>query len=152
MDKIRQWWYLVAGAIAALIPILVQLNVLSGRSAESGGLLLESLSSLIGGGAAITAGAVLSKQRKQGLPELVKQAPIDLVVNNIPVVYQQMAQAEANVQKMKDVAADVLGGLTGGLIGGMTATPTPFVPDHNANQALATEQSLANSALSHITR
>lgn len=108
MAKVRQWWYLIAGAIAAIIPILVQLGVIGSDQARSGGVLMESLSSLIGGGAAITAGAILSKQRKEGT---IDRSPIDLVISNIPVVYEQAMRAEANVRKMQSVANDVLGTL-----------------------------------------
>lgn len=131
MAKARQWWYLIAGAIAAIIPILVQLGVIGSEQARSGGVLIESLSSLIGGGAAITAGAILSKQRKEGT---VDRSPIDLVISNIPVVYEQAMRAEANVRKMQSVANDVLGGLV---------APPLAQPDSD---------SLANAALKDINQ
>lgn len=131
MAKVRQWWYLIAGAIAALIPILVQIGVIGTDQARSGGVLLETLSSLIGGAGALTAGTILSKQRKNGT---VDQSPIDLVINNIPVVYEQALRAEANVKKMQSVANDVLGGL-----------PTSLAPP-------SADGSLANAAMKDITQ
>ena len=132
MAKTRQWWYLIAGAIAAIIPILVQLGVIGSEQARSGGVLLESLSSLLGGGAAITAGAILSKQRKEGT---IDRSPIDLVISNIPVVYEQAMRAEANVRKMQSVANDVLGIL---------------IPP-NVSQP-GSDQSLANTVLKDINQ
>ena len=136
MAKVRQWWYLIAGAIAALIPILVQLGVIGSETAKSSGFVLESLGSLIGGGAALTAGAVLSKQRKNGT---VDQSPIDLVINNIPVVYEQALRAEANVKKMQSVANDVLGGLPNSL-------------NQAATNAVNTAEGLAGEVLKDINQ
>lgn len=138
MTKVRQWWYLIAGAIAAIIPILVQLGVLGSEQARSSGVLIETLSSLIGGAGALTAGTILSKQRKQGNVDL---SPIDLVVNNIPVVYEQAVRAEANVRKMQNVANDVLNGI------GLSLPNLPGLP--NLNQP-SDEQSLADAVLRDI--
>jgi len=128
MAKVRQWWYLIAGAIAALIPVLVQLGVIGSDQARSGGVLIETLSSLIGGAGALTAGTILSKQRKNGT---VDQSPIDLVINNIPVVYEQAMRAEANVKKIQDVANDVLGGITG------MRLPNPIATQNDVSLAAA---------------
>ena len=108
MAKVRQWWYLIAGAIAAFIPIAVQLGWIGADVARSGSMLIEQLGSLLGAGAAITAGAVLSRQRRDGTLEQL--SPIDQVVTNIPIVYEQNKIAAANVKKMQDVANDVFGG------------------------------------------
>ena len=141
MSKVRQWWYLIAGAIAAIIPILVQLGVIGSDQARSGSVLIETLSSLIGGAGALTAGTILSKQRKQGNVDL---SPIDLVVNNIPVVYEQAVRAEANVRKMQNVANDVLNGI------GLSLPNLPNLPGlPNLNQS-SDEQSLADAVLREI--
>lgn len=137
MAKVRQWWYLIAGAIAALIPILVQLGLIGSDTAQSSGFVIESIGSLLGGGAALTAGAILSKQRKSGT---VDQSPIDLVVTNIPVVYEQAVRAEANVRKMQSVANDVFGGLS----------TTPFA--QTASNAANAVESLAGQVMKDISQ
>lgn len=121
----RKWLYLIGGLVAAITPILVQLNILSGHQAENTTTLFETLSSLLGGGAALTAGAVLSKQQKAGLPELVNKSPVDLVVDSIPVVLQQAQDAQANVDKMRQAAEQALGQLTN--LAGVTPFSLPNI-------------------------
>lgn len=110
----RRWFYLVSGVIAALVPIGLQLGLFDTGQSENATTLIATIGSLLGGGAAITAGAVTHKQIKDGLhdePESVNAT--DLVLDNIPKVLDEAATAQANVEKMRQVTDDLLNGVTG---------------------------------------
>ena len=111
----RRWFYLVSGVIAALVPIGLQLGLFDTGQSESATTLIATVVSMLGGGAAITAGAVTHRQIKDGLhdePEEPMNAT-DLVLDNIPRVLGEAANAQANVEKMRQVTDDLLNGVTG---------------------------------------
>lgn len=108
MTKVRQYFYLVSGAIAGIIPILVALGGLSSDKAQSITELITMIGSLLGGGAAATAGVILSKQRKGGV---LDSSPVDLVIDNIPVVVKKASDAAADLDRLRSATADALGNL-----------------------------------------
>lgn len=111
MTKIRTYFYLISGVIAALLPILTALKVIDTGQAGSITTLITSLSSLLGGGAALTAGAILSKQRKDGTVTDVPESAIDVIAANVPVVVQQAEQARNDLGRLRDVFAGAAGEL-----------------------------------------
>lgn len=108
MTKIRQYFYLAAGAIAGIIPILVALGGLSSDQATSLQELLTQIGSLLGGGAAVTAGVVLHNQRKTGVVDV---NPVDIVIENIPTVVKRAKDAAADLDRIRATASGALGNL-----------------------------------------
>jgi len=96
---IRKWWYIISGVVAAVMPILYQSGILNAGQAVVGGA--------VGGVGALTAGAVTHRQQKEGLhdPPL---SPIDQITQAIPQVLDQAAQAQANVNMLRQVTGDFL--------------------------------------------
>jgi hypothetical protein len=109
MTKIRQNYYLISGAIAGLLPVLAFLKVLSSEQAVNLASLVDNFGSLIGAGAAVTAGAILNKQRKDGVVGAPEVSPVDQVINNIPKVVEAAAQAQADLDRLKGAAVDAIG-------------------------------------------
>jgi hypothetical protein len=103
---IRKWWYIISGVLAAVMPILYQSGILDAGQAVVGGA--------VGGVGAITAGAVTHRQQKEGLhdPPL---SPIDAITQAIPQVLDQAAQAQANVNSLRQVTGDFLSATTGSI-------------------------------------
>lgn len=109
MTKIRQYFYLVSGAIAGLLPLLVALGGVNGSQASSLTEILTNLGSLIGAGGAVTAGVIVAKQRNNGTLDAPAVSPLDQVLNNIPVVVQNATNAVAELDRLKQIAGDTLG-------------------------------------------
>jgi hypothetical protein len=108
----RRWFYLVSGVVAALVPIGLQLGLFDTGQSESATTLIATVVSMLGGGAAITAGAVTHKQIKDGLhDESEPMNATDLVLDNIPRVLDEAATAQANVEKMRQVTDDLFNGV-----------------------------------------
>jgi hypothetical protein len=95
----RQWFYILSGLLATVLPTLSAAGVLPPEAGVGGGV--------VGGAGALTAGAVVSKQRRDGLHDEVD--PIDQIQAAIPEVLAQAAQANANVDKLREVTGDLLG-------------------------------------------
>lgn len=108
MSKLRQYFYLFAGAVAGFIPLLVAFGGLGADSASNVTEILTQIGSLIGAGAAGTAGVVLSKQRKGGV---LDASAVDLVIDNIPLVVKKASEAAADLDRLRSVTADALGSL-----------------------------------------
>ncbi|ASR77116.1 holin [Mycobacterium phage MyraDee] len=109
MTKIRQNYYLISGAIAGILPLLAFLKVLSSEQAVNLASLVDNVGSLIGAGAAVTAGAILNRQRKDGTVDAPEVSALDQVIANIPVVVQEANDAVARLDRLKQAAGESLG-------------------------------------------
>jgi hypothetical protein len=88
----RQWFYVLSGLLATVLPILAQTGVLPPEAGLGG---------VIGGAGALTAGAVVSKQRKDGLHDEVD--PIDQIQAASQTILQEQAQANATADRLRQV-------------------------------------------------
>lgn len=111
MTKVRQYFYLVSGALAGLLPILMVLNVVNSDQAVSLTQAVTALGGLIGAGGALTAGVVVGKQVKTGALDAPEVSAVDQAISAIPVVVQQAADAKANLEKLRQVATDAIGSI-----------------------------------------
>jgi hypothetical protein len=110
----RQWLYTITGLLAAVVPILVNLGVLDSGQGDSSATLITSLVALLGGGGALTAAHHTRIQIKDGVHDPAL-SPIDQIQEAIPAVMSQAAEAQANVDKMRQVAGDFLSASTAGV-------------------------------------
>jgi hypothetical protein len=88
----RQWFYVLSGLLATVLPVLAQAGVLPPEA---------SLGGVIGGAGALTAGAVVSKQRREGLHDEVD--PIDQVIAASQQILEEQQTANANADKLRQV-------------------------------------------------
>jgi hypothetical protein len=128
----RKWLYLVTGLLAAIVPILVQTGLLDSGQGDSSATLITSLVALLGGGGALTAAHHTNQQIKAGVHDPAL-SPIDAIQEAIPQVLNQAAEAQANVDKLRQVTGDLLTAATGSV-----PVLGPVVADANslAQQAL----------------
>ena len=110
----RKWLYLFTGLIASIVPILVQTGLLDPGQGDSSATLITSLVALLGGGTALTAAHHTNQQIKDGVHDPAL-SPIDQISEAIPQVLSQAAEAQANVDKMRQVAGDFLTASTAGI-------------------------------------
>ena len=110
----RQWLYTITGLLAAIVPILVQTGLLDSGQGDSSATLITSLVALVGGGGALTAAHHTRVQIKDGVHDPAL-SPIDQISEAIPQVLTQAAEAQANVDKMRQVAGDFLTASTAGV-------------------------------------
>lgn len=108
--KMRQNFYLLTGLIAAVIPILVAVGVIDTGQGESTNQIMLSLASLLGAGGAATAAKHVNVQIKEGLhdPPL---APVDQIMEALPKVLANQAQANADVDKLREAAGQLATGI-----------------------------------------
>lgn len=111
----RRWFYLIAGLVAAAIPIFMQLGVIP---QDQGDTWLAAVGSLAGGGAALTAAHHTNQQVKSGMHDPPLD-PVDTVLQAIPQVMEQQQQAAANVEKLRQAAGTLLVGDTVGQVDNM---------------------------------
>lgn len=109
MTKIRQYFYLLAGVVAGLLPLLSAFGAITADQAVSITDLFNNAGSLLGGTAAVTAGVILSRQRKDGTVDSPELSAVEQAVNAIPVVVQKAADAAADLERLKQAAADAIG-------------------------------------------
>jgi hypothetical protein len=88
----RQWFYVISGLLATVLPTLSATGVLPPEA---------SLGGVVGGVGALTAGAVVGKQRKDGLHDEVD--PIDQVISATQEILQEQQEANANAEKLRQV-------------------------------------------------
>jgi hypothetical protein len=90
----RQWFYIVSGLLATVLPILSSAGVLPPEA---------SLGGVVGGAGALTAGAVVSRQRRDGLHDEVD--PIDQVIAASQEILEAQQTANVNAEKLRQVMA-----------------------------------------------
>jgi hypothetical protein len=108
----RKWLYLITGLFASIVPILVQTGLLDSGQGDSSATLITSLVALLGGGGALTAAHHTNQQIKDGVHDPAL-SPIDQIQEAIPQVLSQAADAQANVDKLRQVTGDFLNMATG---------------------------------------
>ncbi|MDO3068424.1 hypothetical protein P5W11_09395 [Mycobacteroides abscessus subsp. bolletii] len=111
-DKIRQYYYLFSGLVGAVVPILITFGVLSANQGNQWNTLVVTFGTLIGAVGSGTAGVVLGRQLKKGTLDPAA-SPVDQVLNGIPVLIDTAAQAQADLDRVKKVAADAFGSVPG---------------------------------------
>jgi hypothetical protein len=131
----RKWLYLITGLVASVVPILVQTGLLDSGQGDSSATLITSLVALLGGGGALTAAHHTNQQIKAGVHDPAL-SPIDQIQEAIPQVLSQAADAQANVDKLRQVTGDFLN---------MATTNVPVV-----GPAVVQANSLAQQALDKI--
>ena len=106
MTKIRLYFYLGSGVIAALLPLLVATGLVAPDASESVKQLLASIGALIGASGGIVAGTVLNKQTKTGvLEQLDPGAQIAKGAEALQEARNQLeAQVSAGVEALKNLA------------------------------------------------
>jgi len=119
--QFRKYWYLFTGLIAAVIPIAIQFGLFSETQGNNTTTLLTTLGSMLGAGGALTAGAVVHKQQQEGIAEAADASdPLAIIESTI----QQAADAQANVDKMRSDAGNLLNSLSQTL----NVTPIAMIP------------------------
>ena len=113
---VRKWFYLLSGLIAALIPVGIQVGIIDTGQGDSTTTLIAGLAGLIGGGGALTASYHTNKQIKAGMHDPAL-SPIDQITQAIPQVLDQQAQANAAVDKLREITGDLVGATP--IVGGM---------------------------------
>lgn len=103
----RKWLYLITGLLASIVPILVQTGVLDPGQGDNSATLITSLVALLGGGGALTAAHHTNQQIKSGVHDPAL-SPIDQVLQAIPQVLDQQAQANADVDKLRQITGDLV--------------------------------------------
>jgi hypothetical protein len=107
MTKLRVYFYLFSGLVASVVPILLATGVLSAERGNNLIAVVGSIGSLIGAGAAGTAGTILSKQRKD--PSIaIGTSAADAVISNIPVVVAQVQKAQSDLDKVRDAVSSAV--------------------------------------------
>ncbi|QLF84574.1 holin [Mycobacterium phage Gail] len=108
MSKIRQYFYLGSAAVAGILPLLVALGAVGTDQASALNEILANVGALIGAGAAGTAGVILAKQRKDGTVDAAPVSPVEQAIQAIPVVVKQAADAQADLDRLRQAATDVV--------------------------------------------
>lgn len=111
-DKIRQYYYLLSGLVGAVVPILIAVGVVSTDQGSDWNNLVVTFGSLIGAVGSGAAGVILGRQRKKGTLDPAA-SPVDQVLNGIPVLIDTAAQAQADLDRVKQVAKDAFGAVPG---------------------------------------
>lgn len=111
MTKIRQYFYLIAGFVAGIVPILTLFKLIDSEQAITIAALFDNVGSLIGAAAAGTAGVILSKQRKDGTVDAPPVSSFDRAIEAIPAVVKEAADAKANLDRLREVATEAIRGI-----------------------------------------
>jgi hypothetical protein len=101
----RQWFYLISGVLGSIVPILIATGVLEKEQAGNWLNLLAVLGSLLGAGAATTAGVVVKKQRDEGL---VGDSAEEILINHMDKVIRNADDANAALDRVKVAAGQAL--------------------------------------------
>ena len=107
MTKVRLYFYLGSGLIAALLPILLSTGLIGVDTSDSVKQLLAAVGSLIGASGGIVAGTVLNKQTKEGT--LDKLNPGDQIVKGAQELQEAIKSAQSQAEQAKEVLTGVLG-------------------------------------------
>jgi hypothetical protein len=107
MSKIRVYFYLFSGLVASIVPILLAFGVLSADKGNNLIAVVGSIGSLIGAGAAGTAGTILSKQRKDPSVAIGTDAA-EVVIANLPKVAEQVQKAQNDLDRVRDAVSSAV--------------------------------------------
>ena len=121
--QVRKWIYLFTGLVAGIIPILIAVGLIDTGQGESANNLMLSLSSLLGAGGATVAAGVVRKQQKEGLHDPALP-PADQAIESLKQVASQQHQANADMDRLKDMATSILAGTTGVVTGAVVDAVT----------------------------
>jgi len=124
--KFRQWFYLLSGLVAAVVPILTALNLATQHQGEQWLSLFSVVGGLIGATGAGTAAVVVSKQRRAGTLDVV--GPADQAITGIQATVAQVTNATAELDRVKQVATDALNAVP--VLGPLAAQAIRNVLDH----------------------
>ena len=118
----RKWIYLITGLVAGVIPILIAVGLIDTGQGESANNLMLTLSSLLGAGGATVAAGAVHKQQKEGLHDPALP-PADQAIESLKKVASQQ-QANADMDRLKDMATSILAGTTGVVTGAVVDAVT----------------------------
>ena len=121
--EMRKWIYLATGLAAGVIPILIAVGLIDTGQGESANNLMLSLSSLLGAGGATVAAGAVRKQQKEGLHDPALP-PADQAIESLKKVASQQHQANADMDRIKDLATSILAGTTGVVTGAVVDAVT----------------------------
>ena len=121
--QVRKWIYLFTGLVAGIIPILIAVGLIDTGQGESANNLMLSLSSLLGAGGATVAAGVVRKQQKEGLHDPALP-PADQAIESLKQVASQQEQANADMDRLKNMATSILAGTTGVVTGAVVDAVT----------------------------
>ena len=121
--KSRQWLYLLTGLGAAVVPILVQIGVFDAGQGEQTNTLILTIASLFGATGAATAAKHVKQQRDAGLHDPALP-PADQAIESLKKVAEQQQQANADMDRLKDMATSILAGTTGVVTGAVVDAVT----------------------------
>ena len=121
--QVRKWIYLFTGLVAGIIPILIAVGLIDTGQGESANNLMLSLSSLLGAGGATVAAGVVRKQQKEGLHDPALP-PADQAIESLKKVASQQQQANADMDRLKNMATSILAGTTGVVTGAVVDAVT----------------------------
>ena len=120
--QMRKWIYLITGLVAGVIPILIAVGLIDTGQGESANNLMLTLSSLLGAGGATVAAGAVHKQQKEGLHDPALP-PADQAIESLKKVASQQ-QANADMDRLKDMATSILAGTTGVVTGAVVDAVT----------------------------
>jgi hypothetical protein len=114
----RKIFYILSGLLSTVLPVLAQAGILPPEA---------SLGGVVGGVGALTAGAVVGRQQKEGLHDEVD--PIDQVVAASQQILNQQTEANAAADKLRQV-------MSGNFVPPAQSTVLPdFPPQQNGSLA-----------------
>jgi len=120
----RKVFYIISGLLATVLPVLAQAGILPPEA---------SLGGVIGGAGALTAGAVVGRQQKEGLHDEVD--PIDQVVAASQQILDQQTEANAAADKLRQV-------MSGNFVPPAQSTVLPDFPSAPAQNGSLAQQAL----------
>lgn len=106
-SKVRQTLYLLGTLATTALTLAVTWNLVDPGQASQLTQLVTAALGLIGVTAGTTATVVVGKQRKEGQFDVTN--PADSVINGVQTILQQSANAQADVEKVKQSLIDALG-------------------------------------------
>lgn len=104
--QIRQWIYTISAIASALIPLLVTYKVLDPNSGSAWTNLVGVLGA-IGTGGAVTAAAVVAKQRRNGT--ILGADPAQQAITAIQATIDRATSSVGDLEKVRSAVSEVLG-------------------------------------------
>ena len=139
--QMRKWVYLISGLVAGVIPVLVAVGLIDTGQGESANNLMLSLSSLLGAGGATVAAGAVHKQQKEGMHDPALP-PADQAIESLKKVAEQQQQANADMDRLKDMATSILTGTTGVVTGAVVDAMTGHQNEGNQDPLQAILQNI----------